>query len=112
MIGQPRTMTMSETQSETPRRGQLVCRSCSALPDDDAATGGRCPWCRGQLSREYGVIVARCGECGTRGIVGVELGVRDYEKGTFRVPRAVCLVHPDAPGAQGGTGPVTRPAAG
>jgi hypothetical protein len=105
-------MTTPEAQTEAPRRGQLVCRSCSALPDDDAATGGRCPWCRGQLSREYGVIVARCGECGTRGIVGVELGVRDYEKGTFRVPRAVCLAHPDAGGGQGGAGPVTRPAAG
>jgi hypothetical protein len=105
-------MTTSEARSEAPRRGQLVCRSCSALPDDNAATGGRCPWCRGHLSREFGVIVARCGECGTRGIVGVELGVRDYQRGTFLVPRAVCLDHPDADGGRGGAGPVTRPTAG
>jgi hypothetical protein len=97
---------------EAPRRGQLVCRSCSALPVYVEGSGGRCALRRGQLSREFGVIVARCGECGTRGIVGVELGVRDYERGTFHVPRAVCLAHPGVGSGQGGAGPVTRATAG
>jgi hypothetical protein len=94
------------------RRGQLVCRSCSAIPDDDVVTGGRCPWCRGQLSREFGVVVARCVECGNRGILGVDLGTRDYVKGSFSVPRAICLSHYGVETPSGGAGPVTRPNAG
>ena len=38
-------MTISEAQSEAPRRGQLVCRCCSALPDDDAVKALR-DWLR------------------------------------------------------------------
>ena len=92
-------MTSSNQRSSAPRRAQLVCRSCSALPDDDAVMGGRCPWCRGQLSLEFGPVVARCVECGARGTVGAELGVRYYSKGIFIVPRAVCQDHvrPDRP---------------
>ena len=62
-------------------------------------------------SQEFGVIVARCAECGASGVVGTDLGARDYEKGEFVVPRAVCLSHlaADDAAAAAARGDAARP---
>ncbi len=52
-------------------------------------------------------MVARCAECPTRGIVGIDLVTREYDRGHVAVPRAVCRLHVEN-GAAEGSGPAER----
>lgn len=98
---------VSTTYQEA-RAGQLFCRTCSALPSGAGKIGrAQCPWCRSPLTREFGLVVARCAECPAQGIVGTDLVTREYDRGHVAVPRAVCRLHVEANAAEG-SGPSER----